>query len=855
MKKNSETSLFREMGSVDFQLLFESSPHPYLILLPDPEFTIIAVNNCYLHATQTTREGIVGRSLFDVFPDNPSDSTTSGESDLRASLERVLREKIQDSMGVQKYDIPIKDSNQFEEKYWSPINTPVLNEEGEIEVIIHRAEDVTEYIKMRRHQTDQQRVDQVEAEVLRSSEKVKEANRQLKLVNKKLEQREQELSTLNKRMKELDVAKTKFFSNVSHEFRTPLTLILGPLEEALQEPTPILSLKRERLEVIYRNALRLLKLVNNLLDFSKIEAGKMKVSYQEVDLGSFTAELASMFQSTADKAGLRFIIHCPKLEEPVYLDLEMWEKIVLNLISNAFKYTQKGTIEINLELVGNNIKLIVRDTGLGIPKDQLPLLFKRFNRMSNIHPSHEGTGIGLALVKELVNLHGGEVTVESEPEKGSCFVVSLPKGKAGFSPKKSPYQINMSSVSEILYSPSDKNSVEKTSESDHKKGIARWQTVNGREVNILLADDNADMRQYIERLLAPYCKVKVVSNGELALEAALADPPDLVLSDIMMPKIDGMELLSLFRSNDRLKMIPFILLSAQAGEEAKVGALQSGADDYLVKPFNANELLARVKANLNFELQTLNHQLQLKYNELERINKKLRDINQFENEFITTVNHELRTPLTSIRGSLGLLLSGVSGNLPDKMLHLIEIANRNCERLILLINDILDLKKIESGQMKFDLKQVNLKDFIIQAFELNRSYCEKFNVLLKVHEPLLDISILVDFDRLMQVITNLISNAAKFSEKGGEIEISVVEKGKYVRVAVTDHGCGIPKKFHSKIFGKFMQADNASASQKGGTGLGLCISKSIIENLRGEIGFVSKVNSGSTFYFDLPRSS
>ncbi len=229
---------------------------------------------------------------------------------------------------------------------------------------------------------------------------------------------------------EIDRAKTTFFSNVSHEFRTPLTLMLGPVEDTIADPR-VLPEVRERLGVAQRNALRLLKLVNSLLDFSRIEAGRMQASYEPTDLAAFTRDLASTFRSAIERAGLRFEVECERLDEPVYIDREMWEKIVLNLLSNAFKFTFEGQIAVRLRQQEAHAVLEVADTGVGIPAPLISRLFERFYRVEGTAArTHEGSGIGLALVQELVKLHGATIDVESEPGRGTTFTVRLPFGSA-----------------------------------------------------------------------------------------------------------------------------------------------------------------------------------------------------------------------------------------------------------------------------------------------------------------------------------------------------------------------------------------------------------------------------------------
>ncbi|WP_243147371.1 GAF domain-containing sensor histidine kinase [Scytonema sp. UIC 10036] len=237
---------------------------------------------------------------------------------------------------------------------------------------------------------------------------------------------------------ELDRAKTTFFSNVSHEFRTPLTLMLGPVEDALTDrDNPLSPPQRQRIEVMQRNGLRLLKLVNTLLDFSRIDSDRFQCVYDPTDLATFTAELASVFRSAIEKANLRLVVDCPPLAEPIYVEREMWEKIVLNLLSNAFKFTFTGEITVRLHQVGHQVELAVKDTGIGIPSKEIPRLFERFHRVKGVQGrTFEGSGIGLALVQELVKLHGGTVRVSSVEGEGSCFRVSIPTGCAHLPPER-----------------------------------------------------------------------------------------------------------------------------------------------------------------------------------------------------------------------------------------------------------------------------------------------------------------------------------------------------------------------------------------------------------------------------------
>lgn len=411
---------------------------------------------------------------------------------------------------------------------------------------------------------------------------------------------------------ELDRAKTTFFSNVSHEFRTPLTLMLGPVEDSLQDTVqPLTASQRERQELVLRNGQRLLQLVNTLLDFARIEAGRVQAQYAPTDLAALTADLASTFRSLVEKAGLQLSIECDPLPEPVYVDRDMWEKIVLNLLSNAFKFTFAGTISVMLQPHDGQVELTVRDTGGGIPAVELPRLFERFHRVEGARGrSYEGTGIGLALVQELVHMHGGVISVTSQVGAGTTFSVTLPLGTAHLAPDRivavndltAPVLDAMPFVAEaarwlpgtpLIAAGFDPATIIPAAPVE---GIRLGRTTT--TARILVVDDNPDMRTYLGRLLATSYAVEVVADGATALASASVNPPDLIVSDVMMPELDGMELLQALRADLRTQNIPVILLSARAGEEATLEGLSAGADDYLVKPFSARELLARIAARL-----------------------------------------------------------------------------------------------------------------------------------------------------------------------------------------------------------------------------------------------------------------
>jgi PAS domain S-box-containing protein len=465
---------------------------------------------------------------------------------------------------------------------------------------------------------------------------------------------------------EIDRAKTVFFSNISHEFRTPLTLMLGPIEDALtdsDEPLPATQLAR--IETVQRNGTRLLKLVNTLLDFSRIEAGRVEASYEPTDLAAYTAELASVFRSAIERAGMHLVVECPPLPELVYVDREMWEKIVLNLLSNAFKFTFTGEIAVHLQYKNDHVELAVRDTGIGIPGAELPHLFERFHRVKEAQGrSIEGSGIGLSLVQELVKLHQGKIEVASVEGEGTCFTIAIPTGTTHLPQDRINVTRTLSStalransyVEEALrWLPAESEEFELPVLSPELKGAPQnltRQPQNTSTARILLADDNADMRDYVKRLLSQQYEVEAVSDGAAALAVARQRVPDLVLTDVMMPRLDGFGLLQALRATPQTRDIPIILLSARAGEEARVEGLAAGADDYLTKPFSARELMARVEASLKLaqlrrETETIRARLE---SVLTGINDQFIVLDQewrytFVNEHVTAVTGKTKEDL------------------------------------------------------------------------------------------------------------------------------------------------------------------------------------------------------------------
>ena len=798
---------------------------------------------------------------------------------------------------------------------------------------------------------------------------------------------------------ELDRAKTAFFSNVSHEFRTPLTLLIGPLNDLLASASGAGVLPADAVtsvDVAHRNGLRLLKLVNTLLDFSRIEAGRIDASYEACDLASLTADLASVFRSAIEKAGLRLVVDCGALPEPIYVDRDMWEKIVLNLLSNAFKFTFDGEIAVRLQWLGDCVALSVSDTGTGIPASDVTRVFERFHRVKNAQSrTHEGTGIGLSLVHELVRLHGGSVAVQSTEGRGTTFTVRIPAGTSHLPPEKigTPRELARTSVGANPYVEEAlrwlPGANAETPATHHVLDIpaATLPAASGATARVVVADDNADMREYVSRMLRAHYTVEAFADGRRALEWIKGDPPDLVLTDVMMPELDGFGLLAAIRADERTRALPVIVLSARAGEEARIEGLNAGADDYVVKPFSARELLARVASQLELarlrtqteqalryrseEHQTLIHEAPIgvylvdadfkirevnpvavpvfgdipggvigrdfdevmhilwakeyadeivesfrrtletgepyitperaefridrqviEYYEwrLNRITlpdgryglvcyfrdisvqvkarlaiadseRRLRDADRRKDEFLALLAHELRNPLAPIR--TGLELIRVSGDRPATVRRLRSMMERQVAHMVRLIDDLLDVSRITSGKIVLRRVRTGLAELIQSAIDAHRAAIDQAGIELVLDLP--DASCIVDVDptRFVQVMSNVLHNAMKFTPTPGTIRVSagiqpVAEATGEGEVAITvaDSGIGISDEMLPRVFDLFAQGAQPAERSHAGLGIGLALARRLIEMHGGRIDAYSEgPGRGSTFVIRLPLSN
>src|SRR5437588_1146799 len=542
----------------DFQALFQSAPGLYLVLTPD--LNIVAVSDAYLRATMTKREEILGRGSFDVFPDNPDDPSATGVRNLRTSLRRVIQDKSPDTMAVQKYDIrkPESEGGGFEERFWSPVNSPVFGPDKEVVYIIHRVEDVTEFVRLKQQTLEQEKLgeklrthaEQVEAEVYQRAAEVQEANRRLEATNQELLRAKNEAERGSK-------FKDQFLSTMSHELRTPLNAVLGFSDLLADErPGPLNDKQRRYIDHIHTGGKHLLNLISDILDLSKIEAGRMELALESVSIDATFAEVLSVMQPLADRKSHALTANA-KPGLVVRADATRLKQVLMNLLGNAIKFTHNGgRIELTARLEDGKVRVEVRDNGPGIAPEEQKRIFEAFYRLRESGKKTEGTGLGLAITQRLVELHGGELSITSQPSQGSCFYFSLPA--AG---------------------PARQSSARTAESGSRSRGSSRV---------LVIEDDRAAALLIQSQLTSAGYEVTLCEEPQKALDIAVQLQPSIITLDIVMKPKNGWEVLTQLKREPQTAHIPLIVVSIV--DQPSMGALL-GADDYLVKPINKATLL------------------------------------------------------------------------------------------------------------------------------------------------------------------------------------------------------------------------------------------------------------------------
>lgn len=720
-----------------------------------------------------------------------------------------------------------------------------------------------------------------------------------------------EIEAARDHLKEMDRVKSQFTANVHHELRTPLTLTLAPLEAILGgEFGEIPQALRGHLKTMHVNALRLLNLINNLLDLARVEGHQLRLRRRETDLPRIVRDLVEGARPLADRKGITLCFRATTPLAAVFVDPDAIEKVVLNLLGNALKFTEAdGRVQVRVDRAENGIELVVDDSGIGLQADQLERIFDRFAQVDeSTTRKHEGTGIGLSLVKEIVALHGGRVWAESEgPGRGTRIRVVLPVGQADEENEEEVLEQDDGrtvSAEKSLYALAAEFAVtnradEPATGADRTAPADLPQPATSRPAGaatdeapeILVADDNADMRQLFASLLGGRYRLRLTTNGREALAAIRERSPDLVLTDVMMPEMSGIDLCREIKQHPETRAIPVVLVTSKSERQMKIEGLELGADDYVAKPFHPRELMARVGAlmrlhTLRIELAERNHRLEAALAELQHTHDQLVESARLAavGELAAGIAHEANNPINfalnaarAIRshvkdvGEVAERLAELDGGDSGSLAHQVESLRSLQERLGLreVTSDLDELSEIvtqgleRTGRLVGDLRNlsnvrcrehfpVDVRPHLLSTLSLVKPSLSGGSVHFEstFDEELPDV--LADPGALGQVFLNLVKNAVEALDgRGGTIGMTARHVGDSVVIEIRDDGIGLAVPDQDDLFAPFVTMKKAGH----GTGLGLSISRRIVVDHGGTIELLPGDDRGAVARIVLPVHS
>lgn len=639
--------------------------------------------------------------------------------------------------------------------------------------------------------------------------------------------RAEELSQLNEKLIESERVKSEFVATVSHELRTPLTLILAPIESILAGDAGSLTEEQsEHLKTMHNNTVRLLQLITGLLDFSRLEAGKIELRPEPTDVVALTRSILADFAPALKQKQLTLVSNLPEASHPIEIDRYLYERILFNLVSNAVKFTPiNGIITVNLAKgEGDQWTVAVKDTGIGIPESDIDLIFQRFRQAEA--PStrrFEGAGLGLALVVEFARLLGGDVSVESKLGVGSQFSVNFIGKDASNTKQKESGTTRKTMVPQY-----GANEFGKRDKGDHKP-------------TVLIAEDNTELAAYIESVLESFCRVLVAKDGQEALDKMKAVVPDLIISDIMMPEIDGLTLCKEIKSDPVLKSTPVVLLTALTNRESLIKGWESGADEYLFKPFHPKELTTRVKGILSGVAER-------KRAEMLALQQQRA---QQTRDFMSTLAHDMQVPLLGSSRVFEMLLDGKLGEVPDEIRTLIgQIQDRN--KFLLKITDcLLEIYRYESGGKDMEFSNVDTKTLADQVAAEYTAAAEAKKIKLHCTAEVSMQKLSADEKALRILFSHLIDNAIKYGAEGSSVQIRQEDDGEDLILEFTNTGSYIDEESRKVLFDKFWRGQPGKRFVAN-TGLGLYLCKRIVDAHGGTIECESNEDTVTTFKVTIP---
>lgn len=687
---------------------------------------------------------------------------------------------------------------------------------------------------------------------------VDERTRELREEMHKTEQARAIIEEQAERLREMDRVRTRFFNNLSHEFRTPLTLNIGPLENVLSGVYgPISSTMRKQVEIMLRNSRRLLRLINQLLDLSKLEAGKMQLHMRSCDLAELAEGVVLSFTAFAEKRSITLHFETNPERLPMVFDPANMEKVLFNLLSNAVKFTPPGgSIRVTLQELPSEkaVELRVKDTGAGIPEMELPYIFDRFHQVDGaVSRVQEGTGLGLALTKELVELHGGRIQAESTVGVGTEFIITLPQGNEPSGESRNAADGLESEEPHVSRGPEVELALFEEEDLFSGDGVSAYPEpthADGSRELILAVDDNPDIRAFVASCLQIEYRVITAVDGQEALVLAHEYKPDLIVSDVTMPNMNGYDLCRILKEDTTLCHIPVILLTSRTSLEDKIEGFEAGADDYVEKPFNARELLARVQNLLALRAQQ--NKLKDLNTELQQANEALHTLTEHKSQVLRLVAHDLKNPLNGVRELARTLYEDtVRDEKAREMLGLIQDAS---DQMLHLVTQLLESEALENGAFVLQREDISLTDLAAEVVRSNqRQASRKEQQIAFTSEREQPCIVNADRDLLKAALDNLVNNAVKYSPAGSPIDVRVREHEDVIRFEVQDKGPGLTEADKERLFRKFQRLSATPTGGESSTGLGLSIVKQIVELHGGRVWAESRAGAGSTFIIELAR--
>lgn len=663
---------------------------------------------------------------------------------------------------------------------------------------------------------------------------------------------------MTEKLKSVDRLKDDFLANTSHELKTPLNGIIGLSQSlSLELPESLSKRNKETLNLIEASAKRLSNLVNDILDFSKLKNNDINLEMKAVDIRQLTNVIIKFCEPFIGNKDLKIINNIDYNTPPIYGDENRIEQILYNLIGNAVKFTEAGEIVVSTEESGDYMEITVSDTGIGIPSEQINKIFDPYEQCEGINRRYRGTGLGLHIARKLVRLHGGEIRVKSVVSQGSKFIFTLPK--------------HNSCSHEIDRLQRDTDKEELNEMLDYKENAECSKEVPKNGKRILIVDDEPINIRVLKHFLEQReYTVVTAANGREAIEKVANDKElDLVILDIMLPDMLGFEVCTLLREKYSLLDLPVLIMTADNRAESLVVSFECGANDYLKKPFERSELLTRVKTlidlkhsvkeaiKLQFQVENTTKQveeLSENFEENKRMLTEVLEYDKLKTEFFANVSHELRTPLNVIWSTTQLLqsiklTSYGEGYDIDRYL---KIMNQNTLRLLRLINNLIDTTKIDGGYLALNLANDNIVYAVEEIVLSAASYTESQDINLIFDTEVEEKYMAFDSDKIERIVLNILSNAIKFTERGGSIFVNIYDLGDRIKLSVKDTGIGIPEDKLESVFGRFAQVNRPISRRGEGSGIGLALVKSLVELHGGKVYVKSKVGEGSEFIIELP---